>query len=36
MVFREGGANGEDYIRDLFPNVVLHCIDIIAEHRNKQ
>ena len=20
----------------FFPNVVLHCIDIIAEHRNKQ
>ena len=34
LLLREGGVNGEDYIyiNDLFPNVVLHCIDIYAEH----
>ena len=29
---REGGVNGEGYIYDLFPNVVVHCTDIYAEH----
>ena len=27
---REGGVNAEDYIYNLFPNVVVHCIDIYA------
>ena len=33
MIFREGDINGEDNIYDLFPNVVVHCIDIYAENR---
>ena len=32
MLVRDGGVNGEDYLYDLFSNVVVHCLDIYAEH----
>ena len=33
ILLRELGVNGEDCKYDLFPNVVVHCIDIYDEHR---
>ena len=34
ILLREVGVNGEDYnTYDLFPDVVVHCIDTYAEHR---
>ena len=34
MVLGEEGVNSEDYIYDdLFPNIVVYCIDIPAEPR---
>ena len=35
ILLREGGVNSENYIHNLIINVVVHCIDIYAEHRVK-
>ena len=35
ILLRKGVVNCEEYILDVFPNVVVHCIDIYAEHRTK-
>ena len=34
IFIREGAVIGEDHIHDLSPNVVVHCIEIYAEHRS--
>ena len=32
IILRAEGVNGEDYKYNLFPNVVVYCIDIYAAH----
>ena len=32
-LLREGGVNYEDYLYDLFSNVVVRCMDRNSEHR---